>query len=68
MISVDRIEAQWEQLRGKIKVQWGQITDGDLDAIAGRREWLVGMLQAKYGYTHAEAEREIERLLRQVSV
>jgi uncharacterized protein YjbJ (UPF0337 family) len=34
----NRVEGNWKQLKGKIKEQWGKLTDDDLDAIEGRRE------------------------------
>jgi uncharacterized protein YjbJ (UPF0337 family) len=45
----DRIEGNWKQLKGKIKENWGQITDDDLDKINGRREQLEGKIQERYG-------------------
>ncbi|MGO8499833.1 CsbD family protein, partial [Rhizobium ruizarguesonis] len=32
-----RIEGNWKQAKGKIKDQWGKLTDDDLDQIAGKR-------------------------------
>jgi CsbD-like len=31
----NRVEGNWKQLKGKIKEQWGHLTDDDLDKIAG---------------------------------
>ena len=36
----DEIEENWKQAKGKIKEKWGKLTDGDLDAIEGRRSRL----------------------------
>jgi uncharacterized protein YjbJ (UPF0337 family) len=38
----NRIEGNWKQFKGKIKEQWGNLTDDDLDKIAGKREQLEG--------------------------
>ena len=56
----DRIEGNWKQLTGKAKVQWGKLTDDDLDVIAGRREQLAGKLQERYGIAKDEAEKQID--------
>ena len=40
----NRIEGNWKQLKGKIKEQWGHLTDDDLDKIAGKREQLEGKI------------------------
>jgi uncharacterized protein YjbJ (UPF0337 family) len=56
----DRIEGEWKQLRGKIREQWGKLTDDDLDRIAGKRDQLVGKVQERYGIARDEAERQID--------
>lgn len=45
----NRIEGNWKQFKGKIKEQWGRLTDDDLDRIAGNREQLEGRIQELYG-------------------
>ena len=57
----DQIEGSWKQFRGKVKEKWGQFTDDELDQIGGRKDQLIGKLQAKYGYGREEAEREVEQ-------
>lgn len=32
----DRVEGNWLQLKGKVKEQWGKLTDDELDVIAGK--------------------------------
>jgi uncharacterized protein YjbJ (UPF0337 family) len=56
----DRIEGNWKQLKGKVQVKWGKLTDDQCDVIAGRREQLVGHLQEHYGIGKDEAERQVE--------
>jgi uncharacterized protein YjbJ (UPF0337 family) len=58
-MSWDRIEGSWKQLRGKVREQWGKLTDDDLDVIAGRRDMLLGKLQEKYGIAQEEADRQV---------
>jgi uncharacterized protein YjbJ (UPF0337 family) len=55
------VEGNWMQFKGKVKTQWGQLTDDQLDVIAGRRDQLVGRLQESYGITKYEAEKQIKR-------
>ena len=54
----DRVKGNWKQLKGKIKEQWGKLTDDELDVLEGRSEMLVGKLQERYGVTRDEAERQ----------
>lgn len=56
----DQIQGNWRQLKGKIKANWGDLTDDDLDSIDGRREELLGRIQKAYGIGRDEATRQID--------
>jgi uncharacterized protein YjbJ (UPF0337 family) len=56
----DRIEGNWRQFKGKVKENWGKLTDDELDKIAGRREQLAGKIQEAYGINHDEAEKQVK--------
>jgi uncharacterized protein YjbJ (UPF0337 family) len=53
-------EGKWEQIRGKIKKNWGKLTDDDLKQIDGDKDRLVGKLKEKYGYTKEQAEKKLD--------
>jgi len=55
----DIIEGNWKQLKGSIKEQWGNLTDDQLDVIAGKRDKFAGKLQESYGITKNEADKQI---------
>ncbi len=55
----DRIQGRWKQLKGKVKEQWGKLTDDDLDIISGRREQLLGRIQQRHGLAKDEADRQV---------
>ena len=55
----DRTEGSWKQFKGKIKEQWGKLTDDDLDVISGKRDQLAGKIQERHGVARDEAERQI---------
>jgi uncharacterized protein YjbJ (UPF0337 family) len=56
----NRVEGNWKQLKGKIKEQWGELTDDDLDEINGRREQLEGKIQERYGIARDQVRRDID--------
>jgi len=56
----DIIEGNWKQVVGKVKEQWGKLTDDDLDVIEGKRDILAGKIQERYGITLDEAEKRIK--------
>ena len=55
----DIVEGNWKQFKGKVKGQWGKLTDDQLDVIAGKRTELAGRIQEAYGVTKDEAEKQI---------
>ena len=54
----DRIEGNWKQAKGKVKEQWGRLTEDDLDVIAGRRDQLLGRIQQRHGLAREDAVRD----------
>jgi uncharacterized protein YjbJ (UPF0337 family) len=59
----DRIEGNWKEFKGKVKQQWGKLTDDDLMSIEGGRDKLEGLLQQRYGYAKDKARQEIDSWL-----
>ena len=55
----DILQGQWNQLKGKVREKWGQLTDDDFAMIAGKKDQLVGRVQERYGYAKDQAEREV---------
>ncbi|MCA9756776.1 MAG: CsbD family protein [Candidatus Eisenbacteria bacterium] len=53
-------QGRWNQVRGKIKEQWGDLTDDDLTKIEGQRDQLVGRVQERYGKARDAAVSEVE--------
>jgi uncharacterized protein YjbJ (UPF0337 family) len=54
----DRLAGAWHQIKGKVKQQWGKLTDDDLRQLEGDGEQLAGKLQERYGLAREEAERQ----------
>jgi uncharacterized protein YjbJ (UPF0337 family) len=55
----DRMQGNWKQFKGKIKEQWGKLTDDDLDVAAGRRDQILGKIQERQGLVKEEAEKQL---------
>jgi len=60
----DQVEGNWKQLKGKVKQQWGRLTDDHLTTIAGKRDELAGRIQEVYGIKKDEADRQINDWVR----
>lgn len=56
----DVLRGKWKQLKGRVREEWGELTDDDVDRIQGNREQLEGRLQERYGYAKDEAREEVD--------
>ena len=55
----DIIQGKWDQLKGSVKEQWGDLTDDVFDVAEGDGKYLAGKLQEKYGWERERAEQEV---------
>jgi uncharacterized protein YjbJ (UPF0337 family) len=62
----DQVQGNWKQVKGKARQLWGDLTDQDLEAINGKREELIGWLQARYGLSREQAEGQVEDWVRRL--
>ncbi|HCX24177.1 MAG: general stress protein CsbD [Flammeovirgaceae bacterium] len=52
----------WNEVKGKLKMKYGDLTDDDLTYAEGKADELLGTLQKKTGKTKEELKAEIEEL------
>lgn len=62
MLNAQEVRGQWDQLRGKVKQKWGQLTDDDLKIVGGNIDELVGRIHQKTGVAREEVEKFIGEL------
>lgn len=55
----DIAQGKLKELSGKIKSQWGKLTDDEVARAQGDRDQLAGLLQQKYGYSKERARKEV---------
>ncbi len=53
-------EGRWEQLKGKARQVWGDLTDDDLDVAEGNYEEMVGRIKERTGETAEEIRRRLD--------
>ncbi len=56
----NRVEGNWKQIKGRVKEKWGNLTDDDLDKIAGRRDQLEGKIQECYGIAKDQVRKDVD--------
>jgi len=55
-------KGNWNELKGKLKQKYGQLTDDDLVYIEGKEDELYGRIQKRLGKGKEEIKREIDTL------
>lgn len=55
-----QIKGNWNEIKGKIKQKYADLTDDDLRYVEGKSEEMLGRLQKKTGKSKEELKREIE--------
>jgi uncharacterized protein YjbJ (UPF0337 family) len=54
---------QWAQIRQHLRGWWDQLTEQDLEQIAGQQDQLVRVVQERYQVLHERAQDEVDRRL-----
>jgi uncharacterized protein YjbJ (UPF0337 family) len=58
----EKIAGNWNILKGKIKQQYGDMTDNDLTYVEGKEDELLGRIQKASGKTKDEVKEWIDKL------
>jgi uncharacterized protein YjbJ (UPF0337 family) len=63
-VSMNKLQFKggWNEVKGKLKQKYGQLTDNDLTFAEGKDEELLGRLQTRLGKSKEELRKEIESL------
>jgi uncharacterized protein YjbJ (UPF0337 family) len=54
------IKGNWNEVKGKLKQKYADLTDDDLTFAEGKEEELLGRLQQRLGKSKDALQREIE--------
>ena len=61
-----RIKGNWNELKGRAKQEWADLTDDDLLYVEGKEDELLGKIQSRTGKTKDEIrswfDRELDKL------
>ena len=58
----DKIKGNWNELKGKAKQEYGDLTDDDVTYVEGQEDELIGRLQQALGKTKDEITAWIDSL------
>ena len=57
-----KMRGSWNEVKGRLKQKYGDLTDDDLTYAEGKEEELYGRLQKRLGKTKEDIKKEIERI------
>ncbi len=57
-----QVKGTWNEVKGKLKQKYAQLTDDDLTYVEGKEDEMYGRLQQKLGKTKDEIKRELSDL------
>jgi uncharacterized protein YjbJ (UPF0337 family) len=58
-----RIKGNWNELKGRAKQEWADLTDDDLLYVEGKEDELLGRIQQKTGRTKDEVRSWFDKEL-----
>lgn len=61
-MNAQTLKGNWNELKGKLKQKYADLTDDDLLYAEGKEDELYGKLQQKLGKTKEELEKEFDSL------
>ena len=61
-----RIKGNWNELKGRAKQEWANLTDDDLLYTEGEVDELLGRIQQKTGKTKEEIRSWFDRVINQI--
>lgn len=61
-MNTEQLKGSWNQLKGKLKQKYADLTDDDLMYVEGKEDELFGKLQKKMGKTKEEIKKEFDTL------
>jgi uncharacterized protein YjbJ (UPF0337 family) len=56
----DQVNGIWEQLKGKAKSVWGELTDDDFKKAEGSADKLFGVIQQRFGDTKEAIKAKLD--------
>jgi uncharacterized protein YjbJ (UPF0337 family) len=57
-----QMKGNWNEMKGKLKQKYAELTDDDLTFVEGKEDELLGRMQQRLGKSKDDLRREIEEL------
>jgi uncharacterized protein YjbJ (UPF0337 family) len=58
----DQAEGKWDQIKGRAKKAWGELTDDDFKKAEGSADKLYGVIQERFGDTKEAIKAKLDKI------
>ena len=58
----DQAQGKWDQIKGKAKKVWGELSNDDFKKAQGSVDKLYGVIQEKFGDTKEAIQKKLDKL------
>ena len=67
MLNEDTIKGKWNEIKGEIRTQWGNMTEDELEKSSGNMTSIAGLIQQRYGAKKEEVQEKLNNILAKFS-
>lgn len=62
-INKDVIQGKWNEIKGRIRKTWGDLTDDEVEQTKGDLTQLGGLVQRRYGESKEQYQEKMDSIL-----
>lgn len=60
MVNQQTLSGDWNQIKGKLREKWGELSEDELDRVRGNAQQLIALVQRKTGKSREAIEDYLE--------
>ncbi len=58
-----QFEGKWDQIKGRIRNEFGKLTEDDVEQVKGSKTRLIGKLKERYGDAKETVTQKLDQVL-----
>lgn len=66
-MAYEEIKGRWNELKGDLRSQWGELTDDELERTKGNSTSIIGLLQQKYAHAKEDLQEKFDEIMSRYS-
>jgi uncharacterized protein YjbJ (UPF0337 family) len=66
-MAYEEIKGKWNEMKGDLRSQWGDLTDDELERTKGNSTSIFGLLQQKYAHAKEDLQEKFDEIMAKYS-